>query len=104
MCSFPHFKLWTVVAPWLMAVHVWIYIRVSVHAALERMGLSRYFQATVVAEDGMETRSERLLSAAIKLARPPDHCVVFESSPLGITAAHNCTMRASSLRLEFLLL
>ena len=62
-------------------------------AALERMGLRDLFCAEVTAEDGMETLAQRLLSAAIKLARPPDHCVVFETSPTGVCAAHNCTMK-----------
>lgn len=62
-------------------------------AALERMGLRDQFCAEVTAEDGMETLAQRLLSAAIKLARPPDHCVVFETSPTGVCAAHNCTMK-----------
>ena len=62
-------------------------------AALERMGLRGFFCAEVTAEDGMETLAQRLLSAAIKLARPPDHCVVFETSPVGVCAAHNCTMK-----------
>ena len=42
----------------------------------------------------METTSQRFLSAAIKLSRPPKDCVVFESSPLGVTAAHNCSCKA----------
>jgi len=65
-----------------------------VRAALERMGLRGFFRAEVTAEDGMETLAQRLLSAAIKLGRPPDHCVVFETSPVGVCAAHNCTMKA----------
>jgi beta-phosphoglucomutase-like phosphatase (HAD superfamily) len=68
--------------------------RTAVRAALERMGLRGFFRAEVTAEDGMETLAQRLLSAAIKLGRPPDHCVVFETSPVGVCAAHNCTMKA----------
>ena len=49
--------------------------------------------ALVTSEDGMETKSQNLLSAAIKLGRPPSQCVAFESSPAGLTAAHNCTMK-----------
>lgn len=45
----------------------------------------------------MDTISQRFLSASIKLGRPPDQCVVFESSPAGITAAHNCTMKVHCL-------
>ena len=54
-----------------------------------------FFIATVTAEDGMETKSQRFLSAAIKMGRPPNHCVVFDSCLAGVTAAHNCTMKAS---------
>ena len=64
-------------------------------SALERMGLSEFFSAAVTSEDGMETVSQRFLSAAIKLGRPPDHCVTFVPGSLaGVTAAHNCTMKA----------
>lgn len=49
--------------------------------------------ATVTAEDGMDTTSQQFLSAAIKLGRPPKDCVVFESSPMGIAAAHNCSCK-----------
>ena len=62
---------------------------------MERMGIAHFFAVRVTAEDGMETTSQRFLSAAIKLGRPPSDCVVFESSPGGVTAAHNCTMKAS---------
>ena len=63
------------------------------NSLLKRLGLGQYFQAYVTAEDGMDTISQRFLSASIKLGRPPNQCVVFESSPAGITAAHNCTMK-----------
>lgn len=63
--------------------------------ALERLGLLEFFVATVTAEDGMETKSQRFLSAAIKMGRPPNHCVVFDSCLAGVTAAHNCTMKVS---------
>ncbi len=58
------------------------------------MGLAQYFSARVTAEDDMDTLAERLLSASLKLQRPPDHCVVFVASPSAVTAAHNCTMKA----------
>jgi beta-phosphoglucomutase-like phosphatase (HAD superfamily) len=58
------------------------------------MNLSGVFQATVTAEDGMETRSQQLLSAAIKLGRPPKQCVAFVSDIEGIAAAHNTSLRA----------
>ena len=67
--------------------------RASLNAALARMGLDHQFAATVTAEDGMDTTSQQFLSAAIKLNRPPQDCVVFESSPQGIAAAHNCSCK-----------
>jgi hypothetical protein len=44
------------------------------------------FDVDVTAEDGMETISESLLSAAIKLGRPPNKCVAFSSCPQGTCA------------------
>ncbi len=67
--------------------------RITVRRVLERMGLSEFFTAAVTAEDGMETWSQRFLCSAIKLARPPNQCVVFTSSLAGLTAAHNCTSK-----------
>ncbi|KAK9124692.1 hypothetical protein Sjap_014294 [Stephania japonica] len=71
--------------------------RKSLVEALHRMGLSKYFQAIVAEEDGMESIAHRFLSAAVKLDRKPSKCVVFEDDPRGITAAHNCTMMAVAL-------
>ena len=50
-------------------------------AVLDQMGLSGQFWADVAFEDGMETMAQRYLSAAMKLNRPPNKCVVFDSSP-----------------------
>ena len=58
------------------------------------MGLQHAFQALVTAEDGMETRAQQLLSAAIKLGRPPMQCAAFVADIEGITAAHNTSLRA----------
>ncbi len=67
--------------------------RLTINELLERLQLGHLFQAFVTAEDGMDTISQRFLSASIKLGRPPNQCVVFDGSPAGITAAHNCTMK-----------
>lgn len=72
--------------------------RATVHALLDRLGLRRFFAAVVTADDDMETISERFLSAAIKLGRPPNQCVVFSGCPAAVTAAHNCTMRAVAVQ------
>jgi len=82
---------------WNHQEHVMLF-RNSVRPALERLGLLEFFIATVTAEDGMETKSQRFLSAAIKLGRPPNHCVVFDSCLAGVTAAHNCTMKVLGLK------
>ncbi|EFJ12148.1 hypothetical protein SELMODRAFT_158239 [Selaginella moellendorffii] len=71
--------------------------RISLLDALVRMGLDKYFQAVVTEEDGMDSIAHKFLSAAVKLDRPPAKCVVFEDDPRGITAAHNCTMKAVAL-------
>jgi beta-phosphoglucomutase-like phosphatase (HAD superfamily) len=60
---------------------------------LEKMHLRQYFGALVTADDDMETIAQRYLSAAIKLNRPPNQCVVFGATPAAMAAAHNCTMR-----------
>ncbi|KAJ7965120.1 Haloacid dehalogenase-like hydrolase superfamily protein [Quillaja saponaria] len=65
--------------------------------ALERLSLTKYFQAIVTEEDGMESIAHRFLSAAVKLDRKPSKCVVFEDDPRSVTAAHNCTMMAVAL-------
>jgi len=68
--------------------------REMVNDALQRMDLAHFFQASVTAEDGMDSIAQRFLSASIKMHRPPNKCVVFDSTPNGITAAHNCSMKA----------
>eukprot|EP01024_Parvocaulis_polyphysoides_P022682 TRINITY_DN21032_c0_g2_i2.p1 TRINITY_DN21032_c0_g2~~TRINITY_DN21032_c0_g2_i2.p1 ORF type:complete len:322 (-),score=14.21 TRINITY_DN21032_c0_g2_i2:288-1196(-) len=67
--------------------------RKSLVSVLQNMGIAVFFQVFVTAEDGMDTLSERLLSACIKMNRPPNHCVLYEASPKGITAGHNCSMK-----------
>jgi beta-phosphoglucomutase-like phosphatase (HAD superfamily) len=64
---------------------------------LESQGIAEWLQATVCAEDGMETRAHQLLGAAVKLARPPRSCVTFTADPQMVVAAHNCTMKAVGL-------
>ncbi|GBF94240.1 hypothetical protein Rsub_06510 [Raphidocelis subcapitata] len=68
--------------------------RETVRSALARMALHDHFSAMVTAEDEFETVSQRLLSASLKLARPPCMCVAIDSTPEGVTAAHNCSMKA----------
>eukprot|EP00899_Mesostigma_viride_P020019 jgi/Mesvir1/28018/Mv04627-RA.1 len=68
--------------------------RARVVGALTSMGVSEFFQAIVSAEDDMESKAQRYLSAAVKIDRPPLKCVVFEDDPRGVTAAHNCSMKS----------
>lgn len=75
--------------------------RQTVRRALERMCLHDYFTVMVSAEDDLETLSQRLLGASLKLARPPNMCVFFDAGPRGITAAHNCTMKAVAVQGAF---
>ena len=58
-------------------------LRATLHDLLERSGLWGCFDVDVTANDGMETISESLLSAAIKLGRPPNRCVSFSANPEG---------------------
>ncbi len=73
-----------------------MYLRLQ--AALARMTLHDHFQCMVTAEDELDTISQRLLTASIKLGRAPNFCVYFDSSPRGITAAHNCTLKAVAVQ------
>uniref|UniRef100_A0A7S2T612 Haloacid dehalogenase-like hydrolase n=1 Tax=Chloropicon primus TaxID=1764295 RepID=A0A7S2T612_9CHLO len=68
--------------------------RDAVTNALDRLSLGQVFDALVTAEDDMDTHASQLLSASIKIARPPKKCVTFTGSPAFITASHNCTMKA----------
>lgn len=67
-------------------------------AALARMTLHDHFRVMVTAEDEADSISQRLLVASMKLGRAPNMCVYYDSSPAGITAAHNCTMKAVAVQ------
>lgn len=75
--------------------------RQTVQAALARMTLHDHFQVMVTAEDELETISQRLLTASVKLGRAPNMCVFFDSSPPGITAAHNVTFKAVAVQVRW---
>lgn len=75
--------------------------RDAVTNALDRLELDQMFDALVTAEDDMDTCASQLLSASIKVARPPKKCVAFTSSPVMVTAAHNCTMKAVAVVGEY---
>lgn len=65
---------------------------------LDRMEISHLFEARVTAEDDCETLAQQLLSAALKLQRPPNCCISFTSTPRGIAAGHNATMKVVALQ------
>ncbi|GMH32602.1 hypothetical protein BSKO_00436 [Bryopsis sp. KO-2023] len=75
--------------------------RPSLRKVLNEMGLDSYFQSDVTFEDDMETIAQKLLSASMKLGRPPNQCVAFASSPKDVAAAHNCTMKAVAVHGDF---
>jgi len=75
--------------------------REDVRNVLCKMGLEAFFAADVAFEDDMETLAQQYLCAAMKLERPPDHCIVFDCSPAGIAAAHNCTMKVVAVQGSF---
>jgi len=62
---------------------------------LEHTGLAGYFQATVGIEKVRRGKPapDLFLVAARALRIPPERCIVFEDSPLGITAAHRAKMK-----------
>lgn len=68
--------------------------KMTTDTLLERLAIKHYFTATVTADDDMETKAQKYLSAAIKLKRPPNQCVVFACDNKSIVAAHNATMKA----------
>jgi len=72
--------------------------RDALETVLDRLGIRRFFSVDVSFEDDMETLAQQFLCAALKLERPPEQCIVFDNSPLGIAAAHNCTMKAVAVQ------
>eukprot|EP00210_Caulerpa_lentillifera_P001737 g1667.t1 len=73
--------------------------RIQVDLVLERLNLHRYFSNSIVSfEDDMETTAQRYLCAAMKLGRPPEQCVAFDASPIGVAASHNVSMKTVALQ------
>lgn len=67
----------------------------NIDFVLEQFGLRNYFPITV---NGMEVARPKpfpdvFLEAARRLGVPPEHCIVFEDSPTGVTAAIAAGMR-----------
>lgn len=68
----------------------------NVQVVLESLGLSDFFDAVVNSEDIERGKPdpEIFLKAADRLQTPPECCLVFEDSRLGIEAARRARMRA----------
>lgn len=71
--------------------------RASLRAALEQMEVHGCFDAVVSAEDEYHSLTQMLLTAALKLARPPQKCAVYDDTPEGITAAHDVSAKCVAL-------
>ncbi|HLJ17887.1 MAG TPA: HAD family phosphatase [Bryobacteraceae bacterium] len=68
--------------------------RLNVDVVLEALGLARYFQATVSAEDVQHGKPapDVFLAAAACLDTPPSHSIVVEDAAAGIEAARRAGM------------
>ncbi len=73
--------------------------RANIDFVLDRAGLRRYFQVIV---DGSEVPEAKpapdvYLLAASKLGIPARNCIVFEDSPVGVTAARSAGARVAGI-------
>ena len=71
-------------------------LRHIVIATLDALGLSEYFQAVVASEDVVNGKPapDTYLEAARRLGVEPSKCLVFEDTPLGISAATAAGMQS----------
>ena len=69
--------------------------RLNIETILKVLGFERYFSAIVSADDVSHGKPdpEVFLTAAVRIAREPRHCVVFEDALVGIEAAHRGGMK-----------
>lgn len=75
-------------------------IRRLVAQTLDVLGIAHYFVAVCTAEDVPRGKPEPdlFLFAASRLSVPPEACVVFEDSDLGLEAARRAGMQAVDIR------
>jgi beta-phosphoglucomutase len=68
--------------------------RANVEVVVNALGLDRYFDTLVAAEDVTRGKPEPevFLTAATRLSVPPAQCVVVEDSPAGVEAARRAGM------------
>ena len=69
--------------------------RANIDLSLGLIGLAEFFSGIVTAEDVSHGKPdpEVFLTAAARIARPPERCVVFEDAHVGIAAARAGGMR-----------
>ncbi|WP_146400110.1 HAD-IA family hydrolase [Planctomycetes bacterium CA13] len=72
----------------------------GVTAQLEQIGMREYFEVIVTAEDTERHKPEPdvFLKTAELLGVPPEGCLVFEDSPLGLEAAARASMDCIDVR------
>jgi HAD superfamily hydrolase (TIGR01509 family) len=72
----------------------------NVDAVMANTGLGSFFNARVVAEDvtHYKPNPEAYILGAERIGVSPDNCLVFEDSPIGITAAKNAGATVVALR------
>jgi len=68
--------------------------RANAEAVIANAGLQEYFQAVVTADDVEDHKPspDTFLLAAERLGVAPQHCVVFEDTPIGVQAARAAGM------------
>ena len=74
--------------------------RENVVVQLEALGILKYFQAIVTADDGVKPKPapDIFLEAARRIGVKPEHCQVFEDGDLGLEAARAAGMLATDIR------
>jgi len=72
----------------------------SVMRSLNAVGLTRYFNAIVTADDPVDPKPEPgiFIAAARMIGVPPEDCLVFEDGDLGIIAAQRAGMTVIDVR------
>lgn len=71
----------------------------SLRQSLTKMGVQEWAERCefVTSEDDFDTRAQMYLTSAIKLKRPPEYCVVFDSDPEAISSAHDISAQCVAI-------
>ena len=77
--------------------------RDTIVRTLDVLGIRAWFDAMVTAEDTVHHKPEPdvFLEAARRLGVPPEFCVVFEDTDIGLLAAHRAGMASVDVRTEW---